>query len=68
VGVSIVLHVTLDELVFADDERGPNEDFKMQFEALSQFDEREKMVAKELLDSLILKHAANQLAAGGSTG
>jgi transcriptional regulator with XRE-family HTH domain len=62
------LHVTLDELVFADDERGPNEDFKMQFEALSQFDEREKMVAKELLDSLILKHAANQLATGGTTG
>ena len=60
------LHVTLDELVFSDDERGPSEDFRMQFEALRQFNEREKLVAKELLDSLILKHTANQLSAGGS--
>jgi transcriptional regulator with XRE-family HTH domain len=60
------LHVTLDELVFSEDERGPSEDFRMQFEALRQFNEREKLVAKELLDSLILKHTANQLSAGGS--
>jgi transcriptional regulator with XRE-family HTH domain len=60
------LHVTLDELVFNEDERGPGEDFRMQFEALRQFNEREKLVAKELLDSLILKHTANQLTAGGT--
>jgi len=57
------IHVTLDELVFNEQERGPGEDFKMQFEALNHFNEREKMIAKELLDSLILKHTANQLAA-----
>ena len=60
------LHVTLDELVFDDDERGPCEDFKMQFEALRQFNDKERMIAKELLDSLILKHAANQLSTGGA--
>ena len=60
------LHVTLDELVFNDDERGPSKDFKMQFEALSQFNDREKLIARELLDSLILKHTANQLAATGT--
>jgi transcriptional regulator with XRE-family HTH domain len=58
------LHVTLDELVFNDDDRGPSEDFRMQFEALSQFDDKEKLIAKELLDSLILKHTANRLAIG----
>ena len=46
--------VRLDELVFSEDERGPSEGFRMQFEALRQFNEREKLVAKELLDSLIL--------------
>lgn len=56
------LHVSLDTLVFNDDDRGPSEDFKMQFEAINQFNDREKLITKELLDSLILKHTANQLA------
>jgi len=34
------------------------------FEALSQFSEEEKQIARALLDSLILKHTANRLAAG----
>lgn len=55
------LHVTLDELVFSEETRGPSDEFRMQFEALTKFDDHEKLVAKELLDSLILKHTANQL-------
>ena len=51
-------------LLFDEDELGASDDFKMQFEALSQFSEDEKRVAKELLDSLILKHTANRLATG----
>lgn len=58
------LHVTLDELVFNEEERGPSDDFRKQFDALRQFDDREKMIVKELLDSLILKHTANQFSAG----
>jgi hypothetical protein len=53
------LHVSLDELVFNEQGRAPDKDLKMQFEALSHFNDREKLIAKELLDSLILKHAAN---------
>lgn len=56
-----VLHVTLDELVFDEQSREPTQDFLMQFEALSQFNDHEKLVAKEILDSLILKHTANRL-------
>lgn len=55
------LHVTLDEMVFDEQDREPSKEFRMQFDALSQFDDREKLIAKELLDSLILKHTANQL-------
>ena len=57
------LHVTLDELVFSEDKRGPRDDFKMQFEALAEFSDDEKRVAKEILYSIILKHTANRLAA-----
>ena len=56
------LHVTLDEAVFSEEDRAPSDDFRMQFEALDQFTDEEKMITRALLDSLILKHTANQLA------
>jgi hypothetical protein len=55
------LHPTLDDLVFGEDQRGPSEDLRLQFEALSQFDEEERKVAKTVLESLIiLKHNAKR--------
>lgn len=54
------LHTTLDDLVFGEDHRSPEDDLRLQFEALSQFDETERMVVKELLESLILKHNAKR--------
>jgi transcriptional regulator with XRE-family HTH domain len=56
------LHITLDELVFGEEERKPIDELNLQFEALSQFDEEDRKVAKVLLDSLNLKHTANRLA------
>jgi len=64
--IALALNISADMLLFDEDERGASDDFKMQFEALSQFSEDEKRIAKELLDSLILKHTANRLAT--STG
>jgi transcriptional regulator with XRE-family HTH domain len=55
-----VLHVRLDDLVFADNERGPDEDLALQFEAVSQFSPEEKRTVRELLEGLILKHAARR--------
>ena len=54
------LHTSLDELVFGDTERGPNDELRLQFEALSQFDEEDRKVAKAVLESLILKHNAKR--------
>ena len=59
--IALALNISADVLLFDADERGPSDDFKMQFEALNQFSPNEKEVAKELLDSLILKHTANRL-------
>jgi transcriptional regulator with XRE-family HTH domain len=54
------LHVSLDALVFDEDERGPDDDLRLQFEALSQFTPEEKAVARIVLESLILKHDASR--------
>ena len=54
------LHTTLDDLVFGEDQRGPNDELRLQFEALTRFDGEDKKVAKAVLDSLILKHNAKQ--------
>jgi transcriptional regulator with XRE-family HTH domain len=63
--LALALGVTTDELVFEDDERGPDDDLRLQFEAVSRFSPDEKRTAKEVLDSLILKHEAKRWASSG---
>ena len=58
--LSVSLGISADLLVFDESERGPIEELKHQFEALSQFDEEEIKIAKTLLESLILKHNAKR--------
>ena len=58
--LAIALSVSADMLIFDEGERGPDEELKLQFEALSQFTPEEKKVAKAVLESLILKHDANR--------
>lgn len=58
--MAIAMSVTIDSLVFDSDERGPDERLKLQFEAISQFDEEDKQLAQGLLEGLILKHQAKQ--------
>lgn len=55
-----VLHVRLDDLVFAENERGPDDDLALQFEAVSEFSAEEKQTVRDLLEGLILKHAARR--------
>jgi transcriptional regulator with XRE-family HTH domain len=54
--LAIALSVSTDWLIFEQDERGPDEELRLQFEAISQFDPEEKKVVKSVLDGLILKH------------
>lgn len=55
-----VLHVSLDDLVFGEHERGPSADLALQFEAVSQFSDAEKQTVRELLEGMILKHEARR--------
>jgi len=50
------LHVSLDSLVFEEDERGPGDDLRLQFEAVSQLLEGEQAVVREVLEGLIIKY------------
>ena len=58
--LSIALSVSADMLIFEEGERGPDEDLRLQFEALTQFSQEEKQVVKAVLESLILKHDSNR--------
>lgn len=58
--LAIALSVSADELIFSKDERGPDEDLRFQFEAVSQFDKEDKELARGVLEGLILKHQAKQ--------
>lgn len=63
--LALALGVTTDKLVFEEDERGPDDELRLQFEAVSRFNPDEKKTAKEVLDGLILKHEARRWASSG---
>lgn len=63
--LALALGATTDELIFGKDERGPDEELRLQFEAISRFTPEEKKIAKAVLESLILKHDANRFSASG---
>jgi len=63
--ISKAMHVSTDFLLFEEHERGPDDDLALQFEALCQFNEEEKKIAKALLESLILKHDSNRFSMTG---
>jgi len=54
------LSVSADMLIFDNKEREPDEDLKLQFEAVSQFSPEEKKIAKAVIEGLILKHDASR--------
>jgi len=51
-----VFSVSTDWLLFEDAERGPSEELKLQFEAVSQLPPEERHVARAVLDAMIVKH------------
>jgi transcriptional regulator with XRE-family HTH domain len=59
-----VLRVSLDDLVFGEGERGPDEDLRLQFEALAAMSPEEKQVAKAVLEAMIVKNQVSGAIAG----
>ena len=62
----VALTVSADMLLFATDERGPDEDLKLQFEAVSRLDPEEKRVIRSVIESILLRHEARRWSAADS--
>ena len=55
------LHVSLDALVFEENERGPGGDkMKLLFEAVERLSDEEQNVIRELLEGMIVKYEARR--------
>lgn len=62
--LAMALGATSDQLLFGKDERGPDDELRLRFEAASRFSAEEKKVLKSLLDSMILTHEARRWSSG----
>lgn len=60
--LAMTLRVSADLLLFDKEERGPDDDLRLQFEALSQLGPDEKDVVRSVLEGLLLKNQAKRLA------
>lgn len=54
--LAVALSVSADMLLFAQNERGPDEDLKLQFEAASRLDPEEKNVIRSVIESIVLRN------------
>ena len=61
VSLARALHVSLDALVFEEGERGPSQEMRLQFEAVSQLPDEDQKVVKAVLDGIIVKHQAKRM-------
>lgn len=58
--IAVALHVSTDFLLFEEHERGPDDNLRLQFEAVSGLPPAEQSVVKEVLESLIIKYQARR--------
>jgi transcriptional regulator with XRE-family HTH domain len=59
--LAVALGTTSDYMLFDKEERGPDDDLRLQFEAVSRFDAEDRKTARALLDGLILRHEAKRM-------
>lgn len=58
--LAVALSVSADVLIFDKSERDPDEDLRLQFEAVSRMSAPDKKIVKALLEGMILKHEAKR--------
>ena len=51
--IALALNVSADMLLFEENERGPDERLKLQFEAVSQLDEKEREVVETMIAGVL---------------
>jgi hypothetical protein len=58
--IAVTLSVTIDELAFGEDERGPEPGLRLHMEAASRLDPDEQAVVRSVIEGLTLKHEARR--------
>jgi transcriptional regulator with XRE-family HTH domain len=58
--LATTLNVTADLLVFDTDERGPDDDLRLAFEATRQLDDDERRTVRDVIEAILLKHDARR--------
>ena len=61
--IALALTVSADLLLFDENERGPADELRAQFEATQQLSDDEKQTVKRVLEGLLLAHEAKRWAA-----
>ncbi len=61
--IATAFHVTTDWLIFEEGERDLPNSLQLKFEAVSQMSKEDQGAINSLIDGMILKHTADQLAA-----
>lgn len=59
--LATTLNVTADLLVFDADERGPDDDLRLAFEAIDALDPDDKAHVQAVLEGLLLRHQAKRI-------
>lgn len=57
--IVLALNVNADVLLF-EEKRGPEDELRYHFEAVSKLDQNEKTIIKELIEGILLKHDAKR--------
>jgi transcriptional regulator with XRE-family HTH domain len=60
--IAVALGVTTDFLLFDEEERGPEDELRLQFDVIARMEEDEKRIIRELIDGMILKYQARRWA------
>lgn len=58
--IALSLNVSADALLFDADERGPSDDFRLKFEAITKLDDDEKDALTKVIDSMLHMHDAKR--------
>ena len=66
--LAVALNTSADLLVFDRDERGPDEDLRLHFEALSRLDPDERQLVKGVIDSIVVKHDVKRSGVSAAEG
>jgi len=61
--LAVALSVSSDTLVFEKDERGPDDDLRLQFEAVQTMSDEDRKVIASLIDAYVKKLRLEELAA-----